>query len=95
MKQISKDHKTCEDSYRETLYRLFQSRKLTWSKIIEALRQPTIEHNNLATKIESAVVASTLASKRLRKLSFEELCLLPVDKVWYQLGLWLRIDEKG
>ena len=30
----------------------------------------------------------------LGNLSLEELCLLPVDKVWYQLGLWLGVEEQ-
>ena len=97
IKQISKDNKTCEDCFHESLNRLFKSRQLTWSKIIEALRKPTLQQNNLATEIESAVVAMdppTLAPVSLAgNLSLEKLCLIPVDKVWYQLGLWLGVKE--
>ncbi len=100
IKQISKDNKTCEDCFHESLNRLFKSRQLTWSKIIEALRKPTIEQNNLATEIESAVVAmdpptqAPVSLVAIGNLSLEELCLLPVDKVWYQLGLWLGVKEQ-
>ena len=98
IKQISKRHKTCEDCFYETLDRLFQSRELTWSKITEALKKPTLQQNNLATEIERAVLEMALPTQApvnlVRNLSLEELCLLPVDKVWYQLGFWLGVKER-
>ncbi len=95
--QISKDHKSVQDCFYKTLDILFKSRELTWSKIIEALRKPTIQQNNLATEIESAIIAMDLPTPApvslVGNLSLEKLCRLPVDKVWYQLGLWLGVKE--
>ncbi len=96
--QISKDHKTCEDCFYETLDRLFQSRELTWSKITEALKKPTLQQINLATEIERAVLEMAPPTQApvnlVGNFSLEELCHLPVDKVWYQLGLWLGVEEQ-
>ena len=98
IKQISKDHKTCEDCFYETLDRLFQSRELTWSKITEALKKPTLQQINLATEIERAVLEMAPPTQApvnlVGNFSLEELCHLPVDKVWYQLGLWLGVEEQ-
>ena len=61
------------------------------------MRKPTIQQNNLATEIESAIIAMDLPTPApvslVGNLSLEKLCRLPVDKVWYQLGLWLGVEE--
>ncbi|XP_064389815.1 uncharacterized protein LOC135337765 isoform X3 [Halichondria panicea] len=96
LQQISNDNREkCEECLRETLLKI---RQLTWTKIIEALRKHTVNENELATEIESEVVAMdppTPAPNSLSgKISLEEFCLLPIDKVWYQLGLWLGVEEQ-
>ncbi len=95
--EINEDNRKSEVCFRETLHKLLQTSQLTWSKITDALRQSTIKQNNLATEIESAVLAMDPPTQApvslVGNLSLEKLCLLPVDKVWYQLGLWLGVKE--
>ena len=100
LSQISIDKREkCEDCLRESLLKLVQSRHLTWTKIIKALRNNTVNENALATEIELEMVELDSLTQAPNSfpgiLSLQELCLLPVDKVWYQLGLWLRVEEQS
>ena len=99
LNQISNDKREkCEDCLRESLLKLVQIRRLTWREIIEALKKPTVNESELATEIESEAIArdppTQAPNSVLGKLSLEELCFLPVNKVCYQLGLWLGIEER-
>ena len=98
LEQISIDNKEkCQDCLRETLLARVRKKQLTWSEILKALRNNTVNENALATEIELEMVelnTLTQAPDNLSgNLSLEELCLLPVDKVWYQFGLWLGVEE--
>ena len=100
LEQISiVNREKCQDCLRETLLARVRKRQLTWSEILKALRNNTVNENALATEIESEMVAIDSPTQQAPnnfsgKISLKELCLLPVDKVWYQLGLWLGVEEQ-
>ncbi len=98
LEEIKLDNRKCDSCFRETLSKLLETSQLTYNKITAALKMNILQQNNLAMDIERRVLA--LDSSRqtqnsmLRILSLEKLCLLPVDKVWYQFGLWLGVEQQ-
>ena len=99
--QINKRDQT-DECLREILFTRMgiDVKKLTWEDIVCALRWNTVNRNDVAEKIENGEISDSFqfgargVQKLPGKLTLEELCSLSVEKVWYQLGLWLGIDEQ-
>ena len=53
------------------------------------------EHTNLDNELME-ILTSTCTFERplLEQVTFDELCSLPVQDIWYPLGLWLGIEER-
>ena len=77
---------------------------LTWRDVVNGLRCSTVGEtalsNKLATKygleqnnspeLETCTMKAALSGRP----TFDELCSLPIEKVWYPLGLWLGVEER-
>ena len=86
-----------EGCLRKMLHKRMEIKPLTWEEIVVALRSPTVKRNDLAEKIEKGDLKCSSSKARVDTLSgeptLEELCALPVEKVWYQLGVWLGVED--
>ena len=86
-----------EGCLRKMLHKRMEIKPLTWEEIVVALRSPTVKRNDLAEKIENGDLKGSSSKARVDTLSgeptLEELCALPVEKVWYQLGVWLGVED--
>ena len=93
--KIDEFHQT-EGCLRKMLHKRMEIKPLTWEEIVVALRSPTVKRNDLAEKIEKGDLKCS-SKARVDTLSgeptLEELCALPVEKVWYQLGVWLGVED--
>ena len=93
---IDESHKT-EGCLRKMLCKRMEMNRLTWDEVVAALRRPSVSRNDLAEKIEKGDLNYLNKAGAVYDLSGEptlkELCALPVENVWYQLGLWLGIEE--
>ena len=94
---IDEYHKT-EGCLRKMIRKRMEIIELTWEEVIVSLRRPAVNRNDLALKIEKGDLSylnkAGVAYEFSGELTLEELCTLPVEKVWYQLGLWLGVKEK-
>ena len=93
---VDESHKT-EGCLRRMLCKRMKMKQLTWDEVVAALRRPAVNRNDLAEKIEKGDLNYLNKAGAVYDLSGEptlkELCALPVENVWYQLGLWLGIEE--
>ena len=94
---VDENHKT-EGCLRKMICKRMEIIELTWEEVIVSLRRPAVNRNDLALKIEKGDLSylnkAGVAYEFSGKPTLEELCTLPVEKVWYQLGLWLGVKEK-
>ena len=86
-----------EGCLRTMLHKRMETKQFTWEEIVVALRSPTVNRNDLAERIEKGDLNY---SKKFgvdydlrEEPMLEELCALPVKKVWYQLGVWLGVED--
>ena len=90
------NHKT-EGCLRRMLCKRIEMKHLTWCKVAVALRRPSVNRIDLAEKIEKGDLNYFNKAGAVFDLSGEptldELCSLPVEKVWYQLGVWLGVED--
>ena len=93
---IDESHKT-EGCLRRMLCKRMEMNRLTWDEVVVALRRPSVNRNDLAEKIEKGDLNYLNKAGAVYDLSGEptlgELCSLPVEKVWYQLGVWLGVED--
>ena len=93
---VDENHKT-EGCLRRMLCKRMEMKQLTWDEVVAALRRPTVNRNDLAEKIEKCDLNYLNKAGAVYDLSgeptLEELCSLPVEKVWYQLGVWLGVED--
>ena len=94
---IKEDENYTEGRLRRVLIRRMEIKQLTWDEVVAALRRPTVNRNDLAEKIEKGDFNYSIKAGAAYDLSgeptLEELCSLPVEKVWYQLGVWLGVED--
>ena len=94
--EVDGSHKT-EGCLRRVLCKRMEMEQLTWDKVVVALRRPAVNRNDLAEKIEKGDLNYSNKAGAVYDLSgeptLEELCSLPVEKVWYQLGVWLGVED--
>ena len=94
---IKEDENYTEGRLRRVLSRRMEIKQLTWDEVVVALRRPTVNRNDLAEKIEKGDFNYSIKAGAAYDLSGEptlkELCSLPVEKVWYQLGVWLGVED--
>ena len=95
--EVNEYHKT-EGCLRRMLCKRMELDRLTWNEVIAALRRRIVSRNDLAVKIEKGDLNYFNKAGVVYDLSGEptlkELCSLPVDKkVWYQLGVWLGVED--
>ena len=93
---VDEYHKT-EGCLRRMLCKRMEMKRLTWYEVVVALRRPAVNRNDLAEKIEKGDLNYSNKAGAVYDLSgeptLEELCSLPVEKVWYQLGVWLGVED--
>ena len=93
---IDENQKT-EGCLRRMLCKRMEMKQLTWDEVVVAMRRPTVNRNDLAEKIEKGDLNYLNKTGAVYDLSgeptLEELCSLPVKKVWYQLGVWLGVED--
>ena len=94
---VDENHKT-EGCLRRMLCRRVEMNQLTWDEVVFALRRPAVNRNDLAEKIEKGDLnylnKAGVDYDLYGEPTLEELCDLSVDKkVWYQLGLWLGVED--
>ena len=91
------EYQKTEGCLRRMLCKRMEMKQLTWDEVIVALRRPTVNRNDLAEKIEKGDLNYLNKAGAVYDLSgeptLEELCSLPVEKVWYQLGVWLGVED--
>ena len=91
------EHYKTDRCLREVLCKRIEMKQLTWEEVVDALRRPAVSRNDLAEKIEKGDVNFSTKTGVDYDLSgeptLEELCALPVEKVWYQLGVWLGVED--
>ena len=94
---VDENHKT-EGCLRKMISKRMEITELTWEEVVVSLRRPAVNRNDLALKIEKGDLSylnkAGVAYEFSGEPTLEELCTLPVEKVWYQLGLWLGVKEK-
>ena len=94
---IKEDENYTEGRLRRMLCKRMEVKQLTWDEVVVALRRPTVNRNDLAEKIEKGDLNYLNKAGAIYDLSggptLEELCSLPVEKVWYQLGVWLGVED--
>ena len=85
-----------EGCLRKMLHKRMEIKPVTWEEIVVALRSPAVKRNDLAEKIEKGDLKCS-SKARVDSLSGEptlkELCALLMEKVWYQLGVWLGVED--
>ena len=93
---VDENHKT-EGCLRRMLCKRMEIKQLTWYEVAVALRRPLVNRNDLAEKIEKCDLNYLNKAGAVYDLSgeptLEELCSLPVEMVWYQLGVWLGVED--
>ena len=86
-----------ESCLRLMLHERMKMKHLSWDEVMVALRRPSVNRNDLAEKIEKGDLYYLNKAGAVKDLSgeptLEELCSLPVEKVWYQLGVWLGVED--
>ena len=94
---IKEDENYTEGRLRRMLCKRMEVKQLTWDEVVVALRRPTVNRNDLAENIEKGDLNYLKKAGAVYDLSgeptLEELCSLPVEKVWYQLGVWLGVED--
>ena len=94
-----------DNCLREMLYtRLKLEHPLTWRDVVNGLRCSTVGETALANKLATKygleqnnspeLETCTMKSALSGRPTLDELCSLPVKKVWYPLGLWLGVEER-
>ena len=106
LESIRIKHREDPDScLREMLYtRLKLGHPLTWRDVINGLRCSTVWETALANKLTTKyglkqnnspeLETCTMKSALSGRPTLDELCSLPVKRVWHPLGLWLGVEKR-
>ena len=94
---VDEYHKT-EGCLRRMLCKRMEMNRLTWDDVVAALRRPAVNRNDLAEKIEKGDLnylnKPGVDYDLYGEPTLGALCDLSVDeKVWYQLGVWLGVED--
>ena len=92
------EHFVSERCLREMLCKRIEMKQLSWEEVVTALSSQTVNRNDLVETIQKGELNYSNKADVVYSLSgrptLDELCALPVEKVWYPLGVWLGVEDK-